>query len=284
VPSDSTITSACRPLESERQAREMPAVRAAYEAFRASPGVGRMAPHNLEGHAWRLRVRRRQPRRLRRTSRTHALSSPASSLVRVAADDRAHADCRIGADHGADRGGRSDELSESYRALVIWADGHGLHGIWALLFPLQLDTFIGVGELALFVGLADGWSVRSRIGAWAVTHAGLAFSIGGNIGHVVGHDLASRAAVAVPPLAAAAALSIGLGVLKRVVSTSARTATQGPDAEATQADGPAVPVALADEGAVADPVTAVDVAAMSADTDAGPDARPSAGRTSGSDT
>ena len=34
------------PLESERQARELPAVRAVYEAFRASPGVGRMAPHN----------------------------------------------------------------------------------------------------------------------------------------------------------------------------------------------------------------------------------------------
>ena len=34
------------PLETERQARELPAVRAVYEAFRASPGVGRMAPHN----------------------------------------------------------------------------------------------------------------------------------------------------------------------------------------------------------------------------------------------
>jgi hypothetical protein len=34
------------PLETERQAQELPAVRAVYEAFRASPGVGRMAPHN----------------------------------------------------------------------------------------------------------------------------------------------------------------------------------------------------------------------------------------------
>jgi hypothetical protein len=34
------------PLETERQAQELPAVRAVYEAFRASPGVGRMAPRN----------------------------------------------------------------------------------------------------------------------------------------------------------------------------------------------------------------------------------------------
>jgi len=34
------------PLETERQARELPAVRAVYAAFDASPGLGRMAPHN----------------------------------------------------------------------------------------------------------------------------------------------------------------------------------------------------------------------------------------------
>ena len=34
------------PFESEREARELPAVQAIYRAFRADPGVGRMAPHN----------------------------------------------------------------------------------------------------------------------------------------------------------------------------------------------------------------------------------------------
>ena len=34
------------PFETEREARELPAVQAVYEAFRADPGVGRMAPHN----------------------------------------------------------------------------------------------------------------------------------------------------------------------------------------------------------------------------------------------
>lgn len=34
------------PFETERQARELPAVRAVYAAFDADPGVGKMAPHN----------------------------------------------------------------------------------------------------------------------------------------------------------------------------------------------------------------------------------------------
>jgi hypothetical protein len=114
-------------------------------------------------------------------------------------------------------------FAESYRGLWLWAQHHGLHGVWAVAWPLQIDTFIGVGELALFVALADSWTVRSRIGAWAVTVLGLAVSVAGNVGHIAGHDLASRATAAVPPLAAAAALAVGLGVLKRVVATHAGT-------------------------------------------------------------
>lgn len=34
------------PLETEKQARALPAVRAVYEAFAADPGIGKMAPHN----------------------------------------------------------------------------------------------------------------------------------------------------------------------------------------------------------------------------------------------
>lgn len=107
-------------------------------------------------------------------------------------------------------------FAESYRGLYDWALHHGLSGAWAYAWPLQVDVFIAVGELALFVALADGWEVRSRIGAWTVTTAGLAVSVAGNVGHVTGHDLASRVTAAVPPLAAAAALAVGLGILKRV--------------------------------------------------------------------
>jgi hypothetical protein len=108
-------------------------------------------------------------------------------------------------------------FAESYRGLYLWAAEHGLHGPWAAIWPLQVDVFIAVGELALFVALADRWAPRSRAAAWAVTLAGLAVSVAGNVGHVGGRSLATHATAAIPPLAAAAALAVGLGVLKRVV-------------------------------------------------------------------
>ncbi len=108
-------------------------------------------------------------------------------------------------------------FAESYRALYLWAREHLLHGVWAFAWPLQIDVFIAVGELALFVALADQWQARSRIAAWSVTLTGLAVSVAGNVGHVTGHVFADRATAAVPPIAAAAALAVGLGVLKRVV-------------------------------------------------------------------
>ncbi len=114
-------------------------------------------------------------------------------------------------------------FAESYRALVIWAHEHGLSGVWAAAFPLQLDVFIAVGELALFVALAERWPARSRIGAWAVVGAGLAVSVAGNVGHVLAHSAADRATAAVPPMAAAAALAVGMGVLKRVVAAHHET-------------------------------------------------------------
>lgn len=112
-------------------------------------------------------------------------------------------------------------FAESYRGLYDWAREHGLSGAWAAVWPLQLDTFIATGELALFVALTDRWAARSRAGAWAVTLLGLAASVAGNVGHVHSHLLADRATAAVPPVAAAAALAVGLGVLKRVVAASA---------------------------------------------------------------
>jgi hypothetical protein len=50
-----------------------------------------------------------------------------------------------------------------------------------------------------------------------VTGAGLAVSVAGNVGHVAGHSLPDRVTAALPPVAAAFALAVALGVLKRVV-------------------------------------------------------------------
>jgi uncharacterized protein DUF2637 len=130
-------------------------------------------------------------------------------------------------------------FAESYRALYDWASRHSLHGLWAVIWPLQVDVFIAVGELALFVGLAYAWDRRSRAGAWLVTLAGLTVSVAGNVGHVTGHALADRATAAVPPLAAASALAVGLGVLKRVVQAHDGDAISAPpwtDAETAAAE------------------------------------------------
>lgn len=109
-------------------------------------------------------------------------------------------------------------FAESYRGLLSWALRHGLAGFWAAAFPLQIDVFMAVGELVLFVATVDGWRWRDRAGAWAVALLGLAASVAGNVGHVAAADLQSRGTAAVPPLAAFAAMWLGLTVLKRVMS------------------------------------------------------------------
>jgi len=55
-------------------------------------------------------------------------------------------------------------FAESYRGLWLWAHGQELSGTWAVIWPLQIDVFIAVGELALFVALADRWPARHRVG------------------------------------------------------------------------------------------------------------------------
>ena len=145
-------------------------------------------------------------------------------------------------------------FAESYRGLLSWAREHGLTGAWAVLWPLQVDVFIAVGELALFVALADAWPRRSRSGAWAVTLLGLAVSVAGNVGHVAGHSVATRATAAVPPLAAAAALAVGLGVLKRVVGHHRQGAAQ-------TAPGVVLPGVAADAESAAQAALAASVAA-----------------------
>jgi hypothetical protein len=112
-------------------------------------------------------------------------------------------------------------LAESYRALYLWAAHHGVPGRWAYAWPAMVDTFVMVGELALFVGLVDGWKGRHRAWAWTVTFGGLAVSVAGNIGHVGPAPWADRLTAAVPPVAAFVALTVALGVLKRVAARAA---------------------------------------------------------------
>jgi hypothetical protein len=110
-------------------------------------------------------------------------------------------------------------LAHSYAGLYDWAVHHQLGGWQAMSWPAEIDVFLAVGELALYVAYLDGWPVRQRVWPWATALIGLAVSVAGNVGHIQAEAgrpviLADRLTAATSPLAAFAGLAIGLLVLK----------------------------------------------------------------------
>lgn len=187
-------------------------------------------------------VRLARPRERAHRRRARAAAAPAPVLGAVLLEARRIA---LWAISGLVAAASLVSFGESYRGLWEWARHHGLGGFWAAVWPLQVDVFIAVGELSLFVGLAYAWRGRSRLAGWAVTLLGLAVSVAGNVGHVAGHSPTNRATAAVPPVAAAAALAVGLGVLKRVI------AAQPPGESAETAADKLAPAILAFRASVA---------------------------------
>jgi hypothetical protein len=113
----------------------------------------------------------------------------------------------------------ANALAHSYAGLYEWAVHHRLAGWQAKSWPAEIDVFLAVGELALYVAYLDGWPARQRIWPWATALTGLGVSIAGNVGHiqpVPGHPviLADRLTAAASPVAAFAGLSVGLLVVK----------------------------------------------------------------------
>jgi hypothetical protein len=113
----------------------------------------------------------------------------------------------------------ADALAHSYTGLYQWAEHHRLGGWQALSWPAEIDVFLVVGELALYVAYLDGWPVRQRIWPWVTAVLGLVVSVAGNIGHVqalpgLPVTAADRVTAAASPVAAFAGLLIGLLVLK----------------------------------------------------------------------
>jgi hypothetical protein len=113
----------------------------------------------------------------------------------------------------------ANALAHSYAGLYDWAVHHRLTGWQAKSWPAEIDVFLAVGELALYVSYLDAWPARQRIWPWATALTGLAVSVVGNIGHIQAHPghpviLADRLTAATSPLAAFAGLSVGLLVLK----------------------------------------------------------------------
>jgi len=113
----------------------------------------------------------------------------------------------------------ANALAHSYAGLYDWAVHHRLGGWQAMSWPAEIDVFLAVGELALYVAYLDGWPTRQRIWPWATALVGLAVSVAGNIGHIQAGPgqpviLADRLTAATSPIAAFAGLAIGLLVLK----------------------------------------------------------------------
>jgi hypothetical protein len=110
-------------------------------------------------------------------------------------------------------------LAHSYAGLYAWALHHRLTGWQAVSWPAEIDVFLAVGELALYVAYLDSWPARQRIWPWATTLVGLVVSVAGNVGHIQplpGHPVlaADRLTAAASPLAAFAGLTVGLLVLR----------------------------------------------------------------------
>ena len=122
----------------------------------------------------------------------------------------------------------ANALAHSYAGLYDWAVNHRLTGWQAMSWPAEIDVFLAVGELALYVAYLDGWPARQRIWPWATALTGLAVSVAGNVGHIQAGPgqpviLADRLTAVTSPLAAFAGLSVGLLVLKM---TRQQAATQ----------------------------------------------------------
>jgi hypothetical protein len=110
-------------------------------------------------------------------------------------------------------------LAHSYAGLYDWAIHHRLSDWQAMPWPAEIDVFLAIGELSLYVAYLDGWPGWQRTWPWATALTGLAVSVAGNIGHISsqpGHPviLADRVTAAISPIAAFAGLAIGLLVLK----------------------------------------------------------------------
>jgi hypothetical protein len=125
----------------------------------------------------------------------------------------------------------ANALAHSYAGLYDWAVHHRLGGWQAMSWPAEIDVFLAVGELALYVAYLDGWPGRQRLWPWATALIGLAVSVAGNVGHVQAIPgqpviVADRLTAATSPVAAFAGLAIGLLVLKMTRRQTSASASE----------------------------------------------------------
>jgi hypothetical protein len=154
-----------------------------------------------------------------------------------------------------DIGATGAAFLESFEALHQWALAHGMSGFWAFIFPFQVDTFIAIGEFALFIAIVDHWHWKNRVAPWFTVLGGVSASLYANVGHirsssgypdinlvttpeakalVAEQAWAWDATAAIPPLASLFGMMIGFMVLKRVMNPSQKSLTIEPLSTAQQ--------------------------------------------------
>lgn len=123
----------------------------------------------------------------------------------------------------------ANALAHSYAGLYSWALQHRVSGWQARTWPAEIDVFLVIGELALYMAYLDRWPLRQRVWPWATAVTGRVVSMAGNVGHV--QAVADQLTAAASPVAAFVGLMIGLLVLKM-----SRERTAAVSASLTQAE------------------------------------------------
>ena len=139
----------------------------------------------------------------------------------------------------------ANALAHSYAGLYDWAVHHRLTGWQAKSWPAEIDVFLAVGELALYVAYLDAWPARQRIWPLATALTGLAVSVASNVGHIQAApgdpvSVADRLTAASSPLAAFAGLSVGLLVVKMTRQQASRPRPAATPLSLMPPPGPAV--------------------------------------------
>lgn len=138
-------------------------------------------------------------------------------------------------------GSTAAALALSYRNQVDFASQRGHYPAWAaLIFPLIIDSPVIVGELRLYSAVMRREAARIKAWAWLLTGLGLVISMAFGAAHV---SLplwfpAEQLAAAVAPLAAAASLGTGLGIVKLNADKPARETRQTSDSDTAPARQP----------------------------------------------
>ena len=136
-------------------------------------------------------------------------------------------------------------LALSFRNQIDFATQRGGYPVWGAIFwALIIDSPVIVGELRLYSATARKEAGRIKVWAWTLTLSGLLLSMAAGAAHVTtpGWLPVKVLAAAVPPLAAAASLGTGLGIVKLNAARSGSEQEREPRSrpEATRARQPGI--------------------------------------------